>query len=324
MRPAIRMIAAAGIAASVLLADIVLAKDYPSRPVRVVAGNPGATADILARQIGRRLSERWGQQVVVDNRGGAAATIAAEVAANASADGYTLLMGQLNSHALAVNIYKRLSYDPVAGFAPITRVASAPQVFVVASSLPVRSWREFADYAMKRPGALNYASAGHGTASHLTMEFMKQASKLSLAHINYKGGASAMLAIMSDEAKAGFVPLSTALPISQTGKVRVLAIASMQRFPTLSDVPTLHESGLSNFEATSWFGLFAPAGTPITLIGRLNREVVEILRTPSVQQDLLKLGAETNSGSPEEFSNFVKSEIVKWRDVVKTAGIRPQ
>lgn len=324
MRSVITITVALGIAASVLLADAVSAKDYPTRPVRVVAGNPGATADILARHIGRRLSERWGQQVVVDNRGGAAATIAAGIVANASADGYTLLMGQLNSHALAVNLYKRLSYDPVAGFAPITRVASAPQVLVVTSSLPVRSWREFADYAMKHPGALNYASAGHGTASHLTTEFMKQAAKLNLVHINYKGGASAMVAIMSDEAKAGFIPLSTALPIAQTGKARVLAIASMRRFSTLPDVPTLHESGLSNFEAASWFGLFAPAGTPGALVARLNREVVETLRTPSVQQDLLKLGAETNPGTPEEFANFVRSEIVKWRDVVKTAGILPQ
>jgi len=294
------------------------------KPVRVITGNPGATADILARHIAAQLNERWGRPVIVDNRGGAAGTISAEIAAHALPDGYTLLMGQLNSHALAVSLHRKLSYDPLTDFAPITRVALAPLLFVVNSSMPTNSWRELADYARQRPGQIDYASAGNGTTSHLTAELFKQAAGLDLLHIPYKGGGAAIRAVMSAEVKTGFVALASAWPILKSGKIRALAIASRQRFPTLPDVPTLDEGGLPKFESTTWFGMFAPAHTGKALVARLNRDIVEILRTPSVRQDLLKQGAEPAPGTPEEFTAFIKSEIVKWRDVIKTAGIQPQ
>jgi tripartite-type tricarboxylate transporter receptor subunit TctC len=294
---------------------------YPVRPVRMITGNPGATADVLARQIGRHLSERWGRQLVVENRGGAAATIAAELVAKATPDGYTLLMGQLNSHALAVNLDTRLAYDPIADFAPITRVASAPQVLVAGSALPVRGWGEFARFVRQRPGAINFASAGHGTVSHLTAELLKQSGRIELVHVNYKGGAAAMVAIASGEVQAGFVPLATALPPAQAGKVKLLAIASLRRFPTQPEIQTLQEAGVPRFEAASWFGVFAPARTPAALVARLNDDIVAILSTPVVRDDLLKHGAEAGATTPGEFSEFLVREIAKWRDVIKAAGI---
>jgi len=292
--------------------------------VRIITGNPGATADILTRQIGRRLAERWGQQIVVDNRGGAGGTISAEITANAAPDGYTLLMGQLNSHALAVNLHKNLAYNAVNDFAPIALVASAPQVLVVNRSFPASNWSEFAEFIRQRPGKFNYASSGHGTGSHLTSELMKQQAKLDLTHINYKGGAAATFALINGEANAGFVLLSTAMPIVQSGKIKLLAISSMNRFPTLPNVPTLHESGLSKFESSSWFGMFGPARIKKVLVDRLNREIVDILRTPLIRQDLLKLGAEATPSTPDEFGAFVKSEIQKWREVINRAGIQKQ
>jgi len=306
-----------------LAATSSFAQDYPVRPSRIIAGNPGATADILARQVGRRLAERWGHPVIVDNRGGAGAIIAAELAAAATADGYTLLMGQLNSHALAVSLHKRLPYDPVNDFAPITLVALAPQVLVAGLSVPASSWQEYASYARKRPRALNYASAGHGSASHLTSELTNRLARLELVHIGYKGGAAAVRAIAGGEAHAGFVPVATALPVVQSGKVRALGVASKRRFPALPDVPTLHESGLTDFQAESWFGLLAPARTPRAVVARLNRDVVEILQTPAMQHDLLKQGAEAMPGTPEEFLAFIKTEIARWRDVVRASGLRP-
>lgn len=322
MRLILKITLSLGIGA--IAAPPMFAQDYPVKPVRIITGNPGATADILVRQIGHRLTERWGQQIVVDNRGGAGATIAAEIAANASPDGYTLLMGQLNSHALAVSLHKNLPYNALNDFAPITLVASAPQVLVVNRSVPAASWPEFAHYIKQRPGTINYASAGYGTASHLTTELLKQLAKLDLTHINYKGGAAATVAIMGGEASAGFVPLATAWPLLQSGRIKLLGISSMSRFPTLPNVPTLHESGLSKFESASWFGMFGPARTQKTLVSRLNREIVEILQTRSIQQDLLKLGAEAAPSTPEEFGAFVKSEILKWREVINTAGIQQQ
>ena len=299
------------------------AQDYPARPPRIIAGNPGATADILARQIGRHLAERWGQPVIVDNRGGAAAIVATELAAAATADGYTLLMGQLNSHALAVSLHRRLPYDPVTDFAPITLVASAPQVLVTSLSVPASSWYEYASYARQRPRALNYASAGHGSASHLTSELAYRLAGLELVHIGYKGGAAAVRAIAGGEAHAGFVPVATALPVVQSGKVRALGVASSRRCPALPEVPTLHESGLTGFQAASWFGLLAPARTPRALVVQLNRDVVEILRTPSVQHDLIKQGAEAAPGTPEDFLALIKTEIARWREVIPASGLSP-
>ena len=301
-----------------------LAQGYPARPIRIITGNPGATADILTRQIGRRLTDRWGKQIVVDNRGGAGGTIAAEITANAAPDGYTLLMGQLNSHALAVNLHKKLSYDALHDFSPISFIASAPQVLVVNRSFPADNWSQFAQFIRQHPGKFNYASSGYGAGSHLTSELLKQIAKLDIAHINYKGGAAATFAITSGEASAGFVLLSTAMTALQSGKIKPLAISSMQRFPTLPNVPTFHESGLAKFEASSWFGMFGPASTTRTLVGLLNREIVDILRTAAVQQDLLKLGAVATPSTPEEFGAFVKSEILKWREVIYLAGIQKQ
>lgn len=297
---------------------------YPTRPVRVITGNPGATADILARHVGQRLAERWGQQVVVDNRGGGGGVIFAGLAAKAPPDGYTLVMGNLASHGTAVSLHWKLPYDPVNDFAPIARIALVPMVLIANRSIPAGNLREFISYAKQQPGVINYAAAGNGTGSHLTMELFKQLTGLDLVQIQYKGGSAQGAAIMTGEAKMGFMALTTAWPILNSGKVKTLAVASRQRIESVPNVPTLDESGLSGFESTTWFGMFAPARTAKALVARLNRDIVEILRTPAIQQELLKQGAQVASGTPEEFAAFVKSEIMKWRDVMKAAGITPQ
>lgn len=239
-------------------------------------------------------------------------------------DGYTLLLGQQNSHALAPGMRKAMPYDPVRDFAPITRVATAPQVLLAGSSIAAADWKQFAEYAKARPGRINYASSGHGTVSHLTSELLKQRAALDIVHVNYKGGAAATLAIASGEASVAFVPLATALPLLQGGKVRALGISSIKRFPTLPDVATLNESGLPGFEASSWFGMFAPSKIPRTLVARLNRDLTDILLAYSTQQAFLLLGAEATASTPEEFGAFVASEVVKWRKVISDAGISPQ
>jgi len=325
MHPPLKMAFAATLAAGAALAAAAgFAQDYPVKPVRFITGNPGATADILARHLGAGLAKRWQQPVVVDNRGGAAAMISADLAAKAPSDGHTLLMGQLNSHGIAVNLYRNLPYDPVKDFVAITRVASVPQVLIVHPSVPATSVREFIDHARKRSGTLDYASSGNGTSSHLTTELFRQRTGLDLVHIQYKGGAAATRSIMSGETKVAFVLLSTGWNTLTSGKVRALAIASRQRVEVIPDVPTFDEAGLQGFESTAWFGVFAPARTPQSIVKRVNREIVDILRTPSVQRDLMRLGTVVNPGTPEEFSVFIGSEIVKWRDVIKTAGIQPQ
>lgn len=300
------------------------AEAYPTKPVRIITGNPGATADILARYLGLWLTERWGQQVIVDNRGGAGGIRFAEFAARAAPDGYSLVMGNLPSHGVAISLHRKLSYDPLEDFLPVTRVALVPMLLVVHPSVPAESLRDFIDYAKKRPGVINYASAGHGTGSHLTTELFKQLTRLELVHIQYKGGSAQMVAIMSGEAKTGFAAVPSAWPMLSSGRVKPLAIASTQRAEALPNVPTFNEAGLPGFESTLWFGIFAPARTPVTLVSRINRDIVDVLRARSNQGELLKQGAEAASGTPEEFGAFVKTEIVKWRNVMKAAGIKPQ
>ena len=297
---------------------------YPTKPVRLVAGNPGATADILARHVGRWLTERWGQQVIVDNRGGAGGIRFAEFAARATPDGYTLVMGNLPSHGIAVSIHRKLPYDPVKDFMPVARVALVPMLLVVHPSVPAGSLREFIDYARQRPGAIDYASAGNGTGSHLTSELFKQLTRLDLVQVQYKGGGAQMVAIMSGETKTGFAALSTAWPMLTSGKLKPLAIASKQRAEAVPNVPTFDEAGMPGFESTIWFGIFAPARTPAALVARLNRDIVEIARASSFRQELLKQGAEAAPTTPEDFGAFVKTEIIKWRGVMKLAGISPR
>lgn len=298
------------------------AQTYPTKPVRIVAATAGTTGDMLARHLAQRLSELWSMQVIVENRSGAGATIAADIAAKAPPDGYTLHIGQLASFAAAVSLYRKLPYDPVRDFAPITRYADVPLIFIAHPSLPAASLREFIGYAKKRPGAINYASASNGTGSHLTMELLTHVAGIKLLHIPYKGSGAATTAIISGEAPVAAIVVPNALPQVKAGKARAYAITSLKRFAGAPDIPTADEAGLPGFESSGWFGMFAPARTPKELLARLNREMVDILRAPATEAWLLSQGATPSPGTPEELTEFVRSETVKWKKVIELAGTK--
>jgi tripartite-type tricarboxylate transporter receptor subunit TctC len=297
-------------------------QNYPTKPVRIIAASTGTTGDLLARYLAQQLTERWGKQVVVENRSGAGAVIAAEVAAKAAPDGYTLHLGQLASFSAAVSLYKKLPYDPVKDFAPISLYAQVPLMLVAHPSVPAANLREFIDFVKKRPGAVNVSSAGNGTGSHLTTELLSHVAGLKLVHVPYKGTGAAMIALVSGEAQASSIVVPSALPQVKAGKVRAYAITSKNRFAGAPEIPTASEAGLPGFESTTWFGMFVPTRTPAALVDRLNREMVEILRMPSAQAWLLAQGAEPAPSTPGEFAAFIKSETVKWKKVIEVSGTR--
>jgi tripartite-type tricarboxylate transporter receptor subunit TctC len=313
---------AAMAAAVLLMSGAAHAQNYPVKPVRIVAGSAGATNDILGRYLAAQLTERWSRQVIVDNRGGAGGTIHADVAAKAAPDGYTLVMAYTANFAISTTLYKKLPYDPVRDFAPITLYADTPLMLLAHPSMPPATLRQFIEFAKKRPGEINYASATPGTVSHLTTELLNQAAGLRLTHVPYKGSGAAMLALVSGEAQFSSLVLPNALPQVKAGKAKAYAVTSKRRFAGAPDIPTAAEAGLPGFEATSWFGVCAPARTPPDLVARLNRDIVEIVRTPGVRKWLLAQGAEPIPSTPEEFGAHIKSEIVRWKKIVERSGAR--
>jgi tripartite-type tricarboxylate transporter receptor subunit TctC len=295
---------------------------YPTRPVRIVTGPPGAFIDVITRHVGQRLHERWEQPVVVENR--TRGMIGAGVAAKSAPDGYTLLIGDRTWHAVAHNLYKELPYDPVKDFAPVTLVASTPMVMVAHPSIPAANLREFIAYTKQLPQALSYATAGIGTATHLPGEQLKQLTGIDLVAVHYKGGGAAMIAILGGEVKTGFNPVLLVLPHVKTGKVKAYAITAKRRFTAMQEIPTVAEAGLPELEADYWIGMFVPVRTQAALIGKINRDVVGILQLPAMRTALLDQGAEPGAGTPEEFAAFIRSETLKWGRVIKTAGIKPE
>jgi len=278
--------------------------------------------DLLARYLGLRLAERWGKQVVIDNRSGAGGMIASEIAAKAAPDGYTLHLGQLSSHAAAVSLYRKLSYDPLKDFAPITLYAQVPLVFIAHPSVPAATLREFVDYAKKRPGAINYSSGGPGTSGHLTIELLNHLAGIKLTHVPYKGVGVATGAVIAGEAQVAVIPLPIALPQAKAGKVKAYAITSKARFAGAPELPTAAEAGMPEFISSTWFALFVPAGTPPGLVARLNRDILEVLRTPASEAWMLAQGAVPSTGTPRELTAFMQSEIAKWKKVVEVSGAR--
>jgi tripartite-type tricarboxylate transporter receptor subunit TctC len=297
------------------------AASYPSKPIRVMGQGAGSTADYLSRFIGQKLTERWGQAVVVDNRSGAGGTIATDIVAKSAPDAYTLVMGHAGTHVSAVALYKNLPYDPVKDFAPITLVSRGVTVLVVHPSIPVNNVQELIAYA-KQKGNLSYASAGPGTASHLTGELFNQVTGLKILHVPYKSAGFALTALLGAETQMSFLSPVTAYAQLKAGKVKGLAVSSRTRFAGAPDVPSATEAGVPGMEALLWFGLFAPARTPETIVMKFNLAVGEILRQPEVRDALLKQGAEAAPTTPAELGAFVKSEIPKWGKVIREAGIK--
>jgi len=296
---------------------------YPTKPIRlIVAFPPGGSTDIIARVIGQKLGERLGQQIVIDNRGGAGGTLGTEIAAHANPDGYTLTMGTTSTHVVAASVYAKLRYDPAKNFAPITLVASTPYLLVVHPAVQARTLQEFVAVARSQPGKLNYASAGAGTTTHLAMEMLKTAAGLDLVHVPYNGNGPANTATLGGQVQALFGSMPAVLPHAKAGRVRALAVGSAKRSPSYPEVPTVAESGYPGYEASLWLGFMAPAGTPQPVIGRLHKELVAVVGTPEMKETLLRNGAEPVTNTPDEFGALIKAEIVKYAKVVKAAGVR--
>jgi len=296
---------------------------YPSKPIRFVVPFPaGGPLDITARALGQDLAKDWGQPVIVDNRPGAGGNIGADFVAKSAPDGYTILMGAVSTHAINVTLYAKLPYDPVKDFAPITLVTSVPNVLVVHPSLPVKNVKELIALAKARPGELNFASGSTGSAGHLAGELFKSMAGVNMVHIPYKGAAPAVMDLLAGHVSLMFDNLASALPNIKAGRVRALAVTTLKRSPVLPQLPTINESGLRGFDVSTWFGVFAPGGTPPEIVAKLNAGIVRILQTPGMRERLAALGAEPVGDKPEEFSAFVKAEILKYARVIKASGAR--
>jgi tripartite-type tricarboxylate transporter receptor subunit TctC len=297
------------------------AANYPTKPVRLVVPFPaGGTTDILARAVAQKLSEAWGQQVIVDNRPGAGGNIGSDLVAKSKPDGYTLLMGTVGTHAINPSLYKNMPYDHVKDFVPVILVAGVPNVLVVNPSLPVHSVPELIAYAKANPGKLNFASSGNGTSIHLSGELFKAMTGVEMTHVPYKGSAPALTDLIGGQVQLMFDNLPSSLPFIKAGKLRALAVTSGARAAALPDRPTLAESGLPGFEASSWFGVLAPTGTPRDIVAKLNGAIAGWLASPEAKEKLLAQGAIAAGGTPEDFARHIGAETSKWAKVVKASG----
>ena len=311
----------AGLAAAGAISYAAPAADYPARPVTiVVAFTPGGPSDVLSRIIGKRLQEILHQPFIVENRPGAGGNIAAEQVKNAAPDGYTLLMG--NNSILATNaaLYKRLSYDAEKDFLPISLVGTQANILVVNPNVPANSMQELITLAKASPGALNFASSGHGAAAHLSGELFKSEARINIVHVAYKGAAPALQDVVAGHVQMMFATAASVIGLIKQGKVRALAVTTPARTALLPDLPTIDELGIKGFDATTWHGLVAPAGTPKEIIDALHIATSEALKDPATQRALRDLGVDIIGNSPREFADYIKSEIPKWTAVVKASG----
>jgi tripartite-type tricarboxylate transporter receptor subunit TctC len=297
------------------------AKDFPSRPIRIMGGGVGSTADYLSRFIGQKLNEKWAQPVVVDSRSGAGGTLAADVVAKAAPDGYNLVMGHAGPMVSAVALYKDLPYDPVRDFAPVTRMTTGVVVLVTHPSIPVSNTKELVAY-IKQKGNVSFASAGNGSISHLAGELFNRVAEVKTLHVPYKSAGLALTALLSSETQISFLSPVTAHAQLKAGRVKALAVSSKTRFVGTPDIPSAAEAGIPGMDAQLWFGLFTTARTPRPVVMKLNQEIAGLLQRPDVKQHLLTLGAEAAPSSPEELGEFVKSELVRWLPIIKAAGIK--
>lgn len=299
------------------------AQPFPSRPVRIVVPfTPGGSNDIIARALGQKLTNLWGQSVVIDNRGGAGGTIGSDLAAKSQPDGYTLLMGATSTIAANVNLYPKLPFDPVRDLAPISQIATGAFVLAINSSVPATSVKELIALARAKPGQLNFGSSGNGTSVHLAAELFRYMAKIDIVHVPYKGLGPALIDLLAGQIAIQFTDMA---PIGQhvkSGKLRALGQTSLKRTAPLPDLPTLDEAGVPGYSAESWYGLLAPSATPKPIIARLNADVINVLRTPDLKERLFGLGIEPVGNSPEQFAQYIRQEIAKWGEIVKVSGTK--
>jgi tripartite-type tricarboxylate transporter receptor subunit TctC len=278
--------------------------------------------DIMSRALGERLTTSFGQQVVVDNRGGAGGSIGAEIVARSAPDGYTLLTGHIGTHAINVSLYPRLGYDPVKDFAPISLIATLPLGLFVNVSVPATSVSELVALAKTKPGQINFASAGSGGPTHMAGEMLKAMAGIEIVHVPYKGNAAALTDLVAGRVQMMFSNLLTATPHVKAGKLRAIAISTAKRSPQAPDLPTIAESGVPGYDLTPWYGIFAPGGTPRAIVNRLNGEIDRILNAPDLKARFQSQGIDLVTSTPEAFSGLIRKEIPKWREIVRKSGAR--
>lgn len=299
------------------------AETYPVKPVRIIVPfAPGGFVDFTARLISVPMGAAFGQQIIVDNRGGAGGIVGSELAARSAADGYTLVIGSLGTHAVNQSLYPDLSYNILRDFQPVARLADAPSILAVHPSLPVRSVRDLIALGRARPGQINYASAGSGTSTHLAAVLFEHLAKAKFVHVPYKGGGPALVAVVSGEVPMTFGTAASVTPHTKSGRLRALAVTSGQRSTVLPELPAIAEAGLPGYEMLNWLGMFAPAGTPRAVTEKLGREAIRVVGLPQVMKQFHAHGAEPSPLATEEFAAFVKSEGEKWSSVVKATGMK--
>ena len=299
------------------------AATYPTKPIKIVVPfPPGGATDILARAIGAELQKAFGQSVLIENKAGAGGNPGADMVAKSPPDGYTLVMATVGTHGINMSLYSKMPYDAVKDFEPITLVAGVPNLLVVHPSVAAKSVAELTALAKAQPGKLNVASSGNGTSIHMAAELYKMMAGVDILHVPYKGSSFAMTDLLGGQVQLMFDNMPSALPQVKAGKLRALAVTSPKRSSALPDVPTMDEEGLKGFDATSWFGLLAPAGTPKDIIAKLNAAAVKALATPEMRERLASQGAEAVGNTPDQFAAFIKAEIEKWAKIVKASGAR--
>ena len=309
--------------AAILALVVSAAHAFPEKPVRFVIGfTPGGPSDILARAVGQKLAERWGQQVVVENRPGAGGNLAAEAVAKSAPDGYTWLLG--NNSILATNhaLYRKLPYDPLKDFAPVALVAVQPNILVVHPDVPAKSMPELIALARQSPGKLNYASSGAGAAAHLAAELFKSMAGVDIVHVPYKGAQPALTDLIAGQVQLMFATSASVIPYVKAGRLRALAVTTAQRSPSVPELPTVAEAGLAGFEATTWHGVVVPSATPAPVVQKLNQDINAVLKEKDLNERLGGLGAEVLTGTPRDFADYIAREIPKWTKVVRDSGAR--
>jgi tripartite-type tricarboxylate transporter receptor subunit TctC len=320
------MLAQAVVIVSVVLAampSLATAQAYPAKPIRWISPWPaGGANDIFSRAIGQKIGESLGQQVLVDNRPGAAGTIGSDIAAKAPADGYTLVMGSSPTHAIAPALYPALPYDPLRDFSAVTLVDSVPNVLVLHPSVPAKTVKEFIAVAKARPGKLNFASTGNGTSQHLSAELFKFMAGLDMVHIPYKGTAPALTELVAGQVDLAFENMPALIPHIQAGRLRALAVTTTKRSAVMPELPTIAEAALPGYDASVWFGVFAPAGTPRPVVDRLHGEILKALQTQDLKSRMVAMGTDVSGMGPDDFSAYVRKEIPKWANLVKAAGVK--
>lgn len=322
MRWAFRTLEVILVSALVLIGDAA-AQGYPDRPVRfIVPFVAGSGSDVIARLVAQKLTEIWGHSIVVDNRGGAGGNIGADMVAKSAPDGYTILLGNAATHGSNPSLYKKLPYDAIRDFAPITLLASVPSIMAVHPSVPAGTLREFIALAKSRPGEVNYGGSGIGTSSHLAGQLLNSLAKINLVYIPYKGSGQSLIALLTGEVSMVFTGVLPVAPYIKTGRLRALGVSGNKRLAMMPDVPTMAEAGpFSSFDIDVWYGVLAPNGTPAAIVAKLNEGFVKVLGEKDIRERLENQGAQIYGNTPEQFATFIRAEIQKWDKVIKGAGI---